>query len=961
MVHSKKKSSTFFRVRLQSKFLIFMLFMTLIPISVITMISINMISHQLQQNLDKEINKSVKLTHTFIDDSKLNLKTFVHVLTNDEDLQIDLSLGNHEDLSAWLKVKKESFSVAGIALVHPQGDVISLHGKTPILESNIKESPSLSRVLQSRRGWADLQRIDDILYIMAGAPVFNQDNQVLGYVLINQIIDQEFLEKIKKITLADSTIFLQGKLTGSSLNENDVDALMNALAPFKDDDRLNLRPYLNVTWGTYSGQFATLKDSMNQVEGLLLVSVSQEDTLIAEQIMKDKIAVAAVLIIGLGLFLTLGLGRRIIRPLKQLLAATQQIAKGDLTEIKAIKGNEKDEISELASSFYDMTTNLKRLVETEKELAAKAAAVEITKKRAEELEKEIAERQKVEEALRDSEERYALAAEGARDGLFDWNLENNQIYFSERWKTMLGYQEQDIGQHPDEWFGRIHREDKIHVMRIIDGIHQNKGSHLEFESRILNKKNQYTWVLTRGIMVKKDGRVVRVIGSQTDLTERKQFEEQLRHDAFHDKLTKLPNRALLNDRLNSFIERAKRHPNFRFAVFFIDIDRFKVINDSLGHNQGDLLLIEISKRFVKCVRSCDTVARLGGDEFLILLDDVTEQDVVVLADRILDSMSKSFHLNNQEIFVTASIGVSMNSAQHVDAEDIIREADTAMYKAKNQGRACFEIFQSGMHLQVMKVLSLEADLRRAIENKEFQLYFQPIVSLKDNQIHSMEALIRWIHPEKGLVPPLDFIPLAEETGMIVNIGEWVITEVCRQSKIWQDQGFSFNIAVNISARQFQHQGLIEHLKSSIKKYGIDAFTLEFEITESIAMDDIEFTVSVLKDLQSMGVKISIDDFGTGYSSLSSLQLFPIDHLKIDRCFVNDVVGNNENANITRAIVLMGHTLGLRTIAEGIETQEQLAFLRSLGCDYAQGYFLSRPLPQDQVADFARNWLENPLT
>jgi diguanylate cyclase (GGDEF)-like protein/PAS domain S-box-containing protein len=561
------------------------------------------------------------------------------------------------------------------------------------------------------------------------------------------------------------------------------------------------------------------------------------------------------------------------------------------------------------------------------------------------------ERKRAEDALRESEERYALAARGANDGLWDWNLKTGEIYYSPRWKSMLGYEENEIKNSLEEWFSRVHPEDIEKLKARID-LHLEGLTPFENEHRMKHKDGTYRWMLSRGLAVRDaEGKVYRMAGSQTDITDRKVAEMQLLHDAFHDALTGLPNRALFMNRLEHATERAKRRKDYQFAVLFLDLDRFKVINDSLGHLVGDQLLIEIAQRLVKCLRPGDTVARLGGDEFAILLDGIESvNDAIRVSDRIQKELMLPFNLNGQEVCMTTSIGIALNNRDYNQPNDLLRDADIAMYRAKALGKARYAVFDTGMHTRAVELLHLEANLRRAIEQQEFRLYYQPILCLTSGKITGVEALLRWQHPQRGLVSPAEFIPVAEETGLIVAIGEWVLQTACAQSKTWQDMGLPpLFVAINLSARQFQHQNLLELIKKILKETGMTAQTLKLEITESIAMRDLDFSIPVLKELSTMGVQILIDDFGTCYSSLGYLNRFPINALKIDQSFVKDIPNNPDNAAIIKAIIAMAHSLKLKVIAEGVETEEQLAFLRSQACDEIQGYLLSHPLPAEVFA------------
>ncbi|MCR4336995.1 MAG: EAL domain-containing protein, partial [Candidatus Omnitrophica bacterium] len=413
----------------------------------------------------------------------------------------------------------------------------------------------------------------------------------------------------------------------------------------------------------------------------------------------------------------------------------------------------------------------------------------------------------------------------------------------------------------------------------------------------------------------------------------------------------------LVDRLQRLISRGKRHPNLLYAVLFIDLDRFKLINDSLGHAAGDQMIIEASARFRKCIRGEDLIARLGGDEFVILLEDVANLNVAThIAQRVLRLLEPPFQIEGQEIYVGASVGIVLNNPEYLRPEDFLRDADTAMYRAKSSGRGRYQVFDTRMHKQAVTALRLEGDLRRALDRKEFTLHYQPIISLSTGSITRLEALARWSHPEHGIIPPNDFIPLAEETGLIFQFGSWVLNEVCQQSQAWREKGYPVpHVAVNVSARQFQQKGFANLIKSILKETDNSALTMEIEITESVAMGNIEHSIQLLKELRETGLRISIDDFGTGYSSLSCLKMFPIDNLKIDRGFIQDLTTNNNNAAITKAIINVAHNLGFKVVAEGVETREQMQFLKEHECDEVQGYYFSKPLPADEIIKVVQDW------
>ncbi len=565
------------------------------------------------------------------------------------------------------------------------------------------------------------------------------------------------------------------------------------------------------------------------------------------------------------------------------------------------------------------------------------------------------ERQQTLEALRLSEERYALAAQGANDGLWDWDLTTNKIYYSPRWKTMLGHSGEAIGEGPVEWFSRVHPLDIDRVRAEVDEHLLGRTYQLQTEHRMLHDDGTYRWVLTRGLAVRDaQGRAVRVAGSQTDITQRKAAEDRLLHDAFHDALTGLPNRALLIDRLEQSIVRMKRRFHPQFAVLFLDLDGFKVVNDSLGHQTGDQLLIALSRRLERFLRQGDTIARLGGDEFVVLLEEIEEpKHVLELASRALEELQKPFAVNGHELVTTASIGITFSNVCYDSAETLLRDADIAMYQAKSRGKADFVVFDESMHTSAMIRLKLEADLRQAAARKEFELRFQPIVSLQTGRIASFEALLRWNHPERGLVSPDDFIPIAEETRLILPLGLWVLREAAEQLRRWQSTYWMsppLTMCVNLSCRQFFQNDLVYQIERILLETGLDARCLRLEITESAIMEQVETALTALSRLKSLGIRLAIDDFGKGYSSLSYLHQFPCNVLKIDRSFISRMGPNGENTEIARTIVALAQGLGLEVVAEGIETEYQLAHLRKLGCQYGQGYLFARPLTSEAAGE-----------
>jgi diguanylate cyclase (GGDEF)-like protein/PAS domain S-box-containing protein len=560
---------------------------------------------------------------------------------------------------------------------------------------------------------------------------------------------------------------------------------------------------------------------------------------------------------------------------------------------------------------------------------------------------------RAQEALRESEERYALAAQGSNDGLWDWNLLTNVMYFSPRWKAMLGYHEDEIGNRLEEWLDRIHDSDRERVKDELTAHQQGLTPHFESEQRVVHKDGTFRWMLSRGLAVRDaSGKATRMAGSQTDITEGK----------VTDPLTGLPNRLLFIDRLGRLIKHAKRRKDHLFAVLFLDLDGFKMINDSLGHLVGDQLLLGVSARLEKCLRMTDTVARLGesftmarlgGDEFTVLLDDLKDQgDAKLTADRLMKVLTAPFILDGKEVFTSVSIGIALGNSTYEDPNDMLRDADTAMYRAKSLGKGRYEVFDADMRASMVARLQVETDLRHALERDEFRNYYQPIVALDSGRIVGFEALLRWQHPTRGLIGPDQFIHVAEETGLIRELGWWNLREACRQLSEWKKNSenyLDFTMNVNLSAKQFLQPNLVEEIRDLILDLGFSPATLKLEITESTVMIDPSATAKMLQEIKALGVLLAIDDFGTGYSSLSYLHRFPLDTLKIDRSFISSVGSEGEGMEIAKTIMPMAKNLRLDVIAEGVETMEQVDLLRKLHCKYAQGFYFSKPLAADEVA------------
>ncbi|MDT7778862.1 MAG: hypothetical protein QOC99_1374 [Acidobacteriota bacterium] len=546
-------------------------------------------------------------------------------------------------------------------------------------------------------------------------------------------------------------------------------------------------------------------------------------------------------------------------------------------------------------------------------------------------------------------DRFRSAFDYAAIGMALLSTEGRWLQVNRSLCQILGYTEKELLL--TDFLSITHPDDLPTALSNIGQLLKGKVQASQMEKRYIHKSGHEVWVHWSVSMVRDQySKSVHLIFQIQDITDRKLAEQQLHHDAFHDALTGLPNRALFMDHLKLAIARSRRNINSRFAVLYLDLDRFKVINDSLGHTIGDQLLVGIADRLKYNLRPGDTVARLGGDEFTILIEDIAdESESVQVAERIQKELSVPFTLSGREVFTTVSMGIAPSATGYERAEDILRDADTAMYRAKSLGKARYEIFDKAMHARAINLLQMETDMRRALERDEFLLHYQPIVSLENFSLRGFEALVRWQHPERGFISPMDFIPVAEETGMIIQLGEWVMREACGQMNRWQKM-FPLEqplfIAVNLSSKQFSQNTLISTFAMILQETGVKPQTVKLEITESVVMENIDTATEMLRQLRALGVKLAIDDFGTGYSSLSYLHRFPIDTLKIDRSFVTRMSENNENTEIVRTIVVLAQNLGMDVVAEGVETNEQLVLLQKLNCENGQGYFFSKPVNSD---------------
>lgn len=675
--------------------------------------------------------------------------------------------------------------------------------------------------------------------------------------------------------------------------------------------------------------------------------ISADDQVIAQAVRAGWIMLGALL-----LFAELGLLLMLHRPMSRLRDTAlslpllaqrryQQVRR----RVPLPKHRHQDEIDVLNRSTITLTNALEDLEaqvhERDRELTAMVAQ------------------------LAQERERYALAARGANDGLWDWDLDQDQVYYSPRWKQMSGYDDDQIGDSPDDWFNRVHPSDITTLRATLSAQQSAGGTPFECEYRLLQADLTYRWMLIRAIAAghDDDGKPHRIAGSQTDTHDHKRAQQQLQHDALHDALTRLPNRLLFMDRLKQALHTVQRHSLPGFAVLYVDLDRFKIINDSLGHAVGDQLLIAVAHCFREMLRPEDTVARMGGDEFAIIINGLDAKDALYpVIERLRDKISQPVTIDDREVSTSLSIGIAFYQPDYHDPDDILRDADTAMYHAKKQGANRYAEFDAGMHAQALTLMKVQEELRLALRSDQLELHYQPVVDLSSGRVTGFEALLRWQHPLRGLLPPGEFLPVAEETELMGQLGDWVLEAAASQVSRWKRQmaGESpsevnpFTVNINLDATHLMYPEFPGQLHDILERHQLEAHWLKIEITENMFLNHTEHAVQVLQQVRELGVCVCLDDFGTGYSSLSYLRRLPIDTLKIDRSFVQPLDAPDCDQSIVRAIITLAHSLGMEVIAEGIETLGQQHVLQQLGCDFGQGFLFAKGLPSDQVLEFLEN-------
>jgi diguanylate cyclase (GGDEF)-like protein/PAS domain S-box-containing protein len=736
-------------------------------------------------------------------------------------------------------------------------------------------------------------KIGDSGYIF----LFSKDGTILAYP------DSSF--NLKNI----SELKIEAKETDKSYN----DLLIN-FDKLISKDNANFETIIN-------GKNVLVNVYTSPYTGWKMASVIEKTELINKtDRMRELISEITIFSLLSAIVLSYIVAKKITKPISELTPLMNSAGKGDLSVKANITAN--DEFGELGTSFNVMIDQLRSNYD------------------------ELSESK---EALRISEERYKVALECANDSIWECNLKTGEFFASDKAYDICGYlldKDVDIVSFMKD---KVHPEDIDKVFLDIKNHINNVTTVYKSEFRFNKNNEEYVWLLSRGMAIRNsENKAIRILGSITDISYRKFSEEKIKFMAYYDSLTKLPNRIFFIDKLNELLQSINDN-NSGGAVLFIDLDNFKMINDTMGHNYGDKLLINLAKKFESWINTEDIICRLGGDEFILLLPNVDEAEAVSYAKSFLMLFDQPCKIDGKQIYATVSIGIALYPKDGMDTDTILKNADAAMYKAKELGKNRFELFNQDIYLKLKRKTHIERILRNAIENDELIINYQPQYDAQNNHIFGFEALIRLNSKELGLISPLEFIPIAEEYGHITKIGQWVIKESCKQAVRWIEKGYKFKrVSVNISSVDLQQPNFHEYIEEIINDIGVDPKILELEITESVLMQSLDSSVSTLKQLMNMGISIALDDFGTGYSSLSYLRKIPINTLKIDKSFIDNITSSQKEESIINNIIEMAHSLGLIVVAEGVETKEQLLVLKEKKCDYIQGYYFSKPLQADEI-------------
>jgi diguanylate cyclase (GGDEF)-like protein/PAS domain S-box-containing protein len=843
------------------------------------------------------------------------------------------------------RVDKTS-EINNIFIFDQQGNII-LSAVDKLLNTSISDNQYFHEVMQDRVVMSNIitSKIDGTRGIYVAAPIRNDSGQVIGGLAYTIVMDF-FSEYIKDIEfIEDGYSYLvdsKGKIIShpnperiGQLTENTQ--LFNILELSRSG---KVHPDGEGVY-KYNGEKKYMGYSIIPGVNWVLVA-NQTFKSVENEIIKTlyMAAIVTLIVLAAAAFYGIKFSKSIIIPINKLTEIMGKAALGDLS-VKC-DYNAKDEFGQLSQDFNIMLDKLNISYEELTAVYEELAATE------EELRIQYVELQENGEALRSSEEKYRLALEGANDVIWEWNLVSNDFYASDKWKDMTGYDPINKFDWNAMLDNVIHPEDRQRAEFDFRKHKHGKTDIYKSEFRIKCKEGNYKWVFNRGkILLDYDGNPLRIAGSLTDISDRKLAEEQIIYMAYYDSLTKLPNRVLFMDKFKSELLKLKQIDR-RGALFFIDLDNFKNINDTLGHEYGDKLLQIISKRFEDITGEKDVICRFGGDEFLVLQPGISrDEEAIELANNILKIFNDVIIINEKQIYITGSIGIALYPRDGAEAGALLKNADAAMYKAKELGKNKFMFFNKNINSSLQRKVQIENVLRNAIDNNELQVFYQPQYNVVTKEIAGFEALLRLSSKELGFLAPDEFIPVAEETGLIISIGEWCLRKVCETNKRWKDAGYKYDfIAVNISSIQLQQGDFFKNVKCILGEVGLDPKYLELEITETVLMKSLDNNVRLLNKLRNIGVKIALDDFGTGYSSLNYLRKIPINILKIDKSFIDGICKDKKQKNLVIGIMQIAHNLNLDIVAEGVEVEQQLSLLKNYNCDRVQGYLLSKPMPEE---------------
>lgn len=786
------------------------------------------------------------------------------------------------------------------------------------------------------------------------APVVDENNEVMG-VIGNAIDLRYFKSNVLGVAIGDTGYFYlidskgnmishpdEGKI-GQKVENTVIQGVVNDISKYKNQDAIAGR---YVYRGT---ERVTAYEVIPGVNWVIVASQDAAEITRTVVFISEIIAGTTVVLLILSILVSLNFSRLITGPIEKLMRAMKNAADGDLTAKSEIESH--DEFGSLSTSFNIM---MEKLTLSYEELSALYEELYATE---EELRAQYEELQHNEVALRNSKERYKTALENANDAIWEWDISEGKFYASDKWKDIMGIDYKENINLVDIFEEGVYPEDVKKVRQELKKHIRGESILFKAEFRLKNrdKNNDYTWVYAKGKTIKdENGKIAKIAGSISNISERKRAAQKIEHLAYYDQLTGLPNRVFFTSRLEEEMTAAKIKGSTG-AVMYIDLDNFKNINDTLGHEYGDMLLKELSERFNKIKSDGDSIYRLGGDEFGILRASAEgHSNIREFAEKILAVFEEVYSLLDKSIHISGSIGVALYPDDGDSSGVILKKADMAMYRAKENGKNRYELFDDSLYNALERKLHIEEVLRNALKEDGFYLLYQPQHDILTRKVVGFEALLRIRQDKYGFISPAEFIPVAEESGLIVQIGEWVLREACRKNRCWKKMGYSYeSISVNISSVQIQSQGFLNMVEDALNETGLPAEYLELEITESILMQSMKHSVNILNRLKEMGIRLSLDDFGTGYSSLNYLKIMPINTLKMDKSFIDGICLNKKEETIANAIVDMAHILDIVVIAEGVETEEQLGLLSKHSCDRVQGYLFNKPLSEENAEELLR--------